>query len=59
MKLPKNQKQVSSFIELVNYYMDMWDKQSHLLQPLTEITPKKVKLKWKLVEQKRSMKLNE
>ena len=32
--------------------MVMWDKQSHLLQPLTELTSIKVKFKWKVVEQK-------
>ena len=52
MMPPKNQKQVCSFIGLVNYYRDIWAKQSHLLQPLTILTSKKVKFKWTVVEQK-------
>ena len=30
----------------------MWAKRSHLLQPLTELTPNMVKFKWTFVEQK-------
>ena len=30
----------------------MWSKRSHLLQPLTALTSKKVKFKWSVVEQK-------
>ena len=52
MTPPINQKQVHFFIGLVNYYRDIWYKQSHLLQPLTALTSKKVKFKWKFVEQK-------
>ena len=47
-----NQKRVSSFIGLVNYYKDMWAKISHLLQPLTALMSNKVKFKWTEVEQK-------
>ena len=43
MMPPINKKQLGSFIGLVKYYRDMWDKRSHLLQPLTELTSKKVK----------------
>ena len=58
---PRSQKQVPSIIGLVNYYYyrDMWAKWSHLLQPLTTLTPKKVKFKWTDIEKKHSMKLNE
>ena len=52
MTPPKNQKQVCSFIGLVNYYRDIWTKRSLLLQPLTALTSKKVKFKWKVVKQK-------
>ena len=30
----------------------MWSKRPHLLQPLTELTSKKVRFKWTVVEQK-------
>ena len=40
-----------AFVGLVKYYRDMWDKQSHLLQPLTALTSTKVKFKWTDVEQ--------
>ena len=52
MMPPKNQKQVRSFIVLLNYYKDMWDKQSYLLKPLSALTPKKLKFRWTFVEQK-------
>ena len=32
--------------------MNIWDRQSHLIQSFTEITSNKVKFKWKYVEQK-------
>ena len=48
----KNQKQVRSSIGLVNYYMDMWDKMSHLLQPLTALMSKKANFKWIFVGKK-------
>ena len=48
----KNQKYVRSFIVLLNYSRDIWAKRSHLLQPLTELTSKKVKFKWTVVEKK-------
>ena len=59
MTPPKNQKQVRSSIGLVNYSRDMWYKRSHLLQPLTVLTSKKVKFKWADVEENLLMKLNE
>ena len=52
MTPPIYQKQVHSFIGLVNYYRDMWAKQSHLLQPLTELTSNKLKFKCTDVGQK-------
>ena len=51
MTPPINQKQVRSFTGLVKYYGDMWEKWSHLLQPLNALTSKKVKFKWTPVEQ--------
>ena len=49
---PKNTKEVRAFIGIINYYRYMWDRRSHLLHPLTEITSPKVKFKWNNVEQK-------
>ena len=45
MKPHKHQQQVHSFIGLVHYYRDMWDKRSHLLQTLTALKSEKVKFK--------------
>ena len=52
MKQPKNTKEVSAFIGIINYYMDMWAKRSHLLHPLIALTSNKVKFKWVDLEQK-------
>ena len=49
---PKNTKEVREFIDIVNYYTNMWDIRSHLLHSLTEITSPKVKCEWTEVEQK-------
>ena len=56
---PINQKQVGSFIGLLKYYRDMWDKLSHLLQPLTALTLKKVNLYGHFSNKNCSMKSNE
>ena len=47
-----NTKQTRSFTGLVKYYKDMWPRRSHLLQPLTALTPYKVRFKWTDMEQK-------
>ena len=52
MTPPKKNKQVREFLGLVNYYRDMWDRCSHLLQPLTSLTSNKVNFKWTDVEHK-------
>jgi hypothetical protein len=49
---PTTQKQVRTFIGMVNYYRDMWIRRSETLAPLTALTSKKVKFKWTDVEQK-------
>ena len=37
MMPPKNITQVREFVDLVNYYMYIWYRRSHLLQPLTAL----------------------
>ena len=49
---PKNMKQLWEFIGIINYYRDMWARQSHLLHPLTALMLPKVDFKWTDVEQK-------
>ena len=41
-----------ALIVLVNYYRDMRETRSHLLHPLTKLTPNEVKFKCTYVEQK-------
>ena len=43
---------VYKFIDLVRYYRNMWDRLSHKLEPLKDLTPSKVNLKWTYVKQK-------
>jgi len=43
---PKTQKELRSFIGVVNYYRDMWVRQSHVLAPLAALTSKTTKWKW-------------
>jgi RNase H-like domain found in reverse transcriptase/Reverse transcriptase (RNA-dependent DNA polymerase) len=38
LKPPKTLKQLSSLLDLINYYRDMWKRRSHILTPLTELT---------------------
>jgi Reverse transcriptase (RNA-dependent DNA polymerase) len=46
IKPPTTRKQLRRFIGMVNYYCDMWPLRSHLLAPLSLLTPAKVKWKW-------------
>ena len=41
--VPKNKKEVRSFIGLINYYRDMWSKRSEIITPLTMLTSKNAK----------------
>jgi hypothetical protein len=46
LKSPTTTKQLWSFIGTVNYYQDIWIKQSHILAPLTKLVSKKQKFMW-------------
>ena len=50
MTPPTNTKQVRLFIGLVKYYRVVWSRRTHLIQPLTKLTPNKVTFKWADVE---------
>ena len=51
MTPPNNIRQVRAFVGLLKYYEDMWDRRSHLLQPLNTLTSNTVMFKWIDVEQ--------
>ena len=40
---PTSQKEVKTFIGVVNYYHDIWPRRSHTLGPLTKIVSNKRK----------------
>jgi len=43
---PTKQKELRSFIGMVNYYRDLYPRRSHILAPLSSMTSSKVKWKW-------------
>ena len=45
MKPLTSKKEVCKFIGVVNYYYNIWERLSHMLVPLTNITSSKVKFK--------------
>ena len=51
MKPPTYRKEVRHFIDVVNYYRNMWERLSHKLLPLTKITSSKVKYYWDKIKQ--------
>ena len=51
MKPPTTQKEVRQFMGVVNPYHNMWPMRSHMLEPLTIITPNKRKFKQNKIEQ--------
>jgi hypothetical protein len=44
--------QLRQFIGMINYYRDMWVRQSEVLAPLTKLCSKTVKFQWTEMEQK-------
>ena len=50
MNPPTSQKEARQFIGVVNYYFGMWERLSHTLAPLTNITSIIVKFKWTKTE---------
>ena len=40
---PTTEKQLQSFIGLINFYRDMWKQRSGILTPLSSMTPKQAK----------------
>ena len=52
MKPMTTQMVVHEFIELVNYYCDMWESNLHRLQPLTNLTPNKEIIKFTDIKHK-------
>ena len=48
---PKNKKQLHRFLRMVNYYCNMWIRQSKVLTPLTRLTSPNVKFEWTNIEQ--------
>jgi len=49
---PENQKELRSFIGVVNCHRDMWVRWSHVLDPLTALTSKTTEWKWEPQHQK-------
>jgi hypothetical protein len=43
---PTKEKELSRFIGMVNYYHDMWIRQSNVLAPLAALTSKTTPWKW-------------
>ena len=52
MAKPKNRRALCSFIGMINYYRDMWKRQSALLALLTALTSDKVPWTWSKQHQK-------
>ena len=51
MKPPTSRKEVRTFIDVINYYRNMWPRRSHMLAHLTRLTSIKRKFKWTQVKQ--------
>ena len=51
IKTPTTTKEVRSFVGMINYYRDMWIRQSEILSPLTKLCSKGVKFHWDAEQQ--------
>ena len=50
--VPTNNKQLTSFLKVINYYRDMWKHRSDILTPLTKMTSKQATRNWTKEHQK-------
>ena len=50
MQIPTNKREVRHFIGMINYYRDMWIRQSEILAPLTKLCSKNNKFVWTEVQ---------
>ena len=51
MAAPKTRKQLRSFLDLVNHYRDLTQRQSKIIAPLTKLTSKNISFKWTKTKQ--------
>ena len=58
MMPPSFRKEVCKFIDLLNYYRDMWERRSHILAPVTKLTTSKVIFKRTKIKKTHSKKLS-
>ena len=50
MLAPTNQRQLKMFLGMINFYRDLWPRQSHILAPLNKLAWTKSKKDWKWTE---------
>ena len=43
---PQTKHQLRKFLDMINYYHDMWQRRSHILAPLTAMVSNKAKFVW-------------
>ena len=51
MAPPTSWKEIRNFIGVINYYLNMWPRRSHMLAPLTRLTSNEKKFKWTQIKQ--------